>query len=258
MIRVTRQMKVMLKGTAIAAMPLFFMHCGGNRPVPDTADSSGFASIFNGKNLDGWDGDTVYWRVENGILTGEITPEKPLSRNTFIIWKGGQPADFELKTQFRMTADGNSGINYRSEVVPGEPHTLRGYQADIDAARRYLGQNYDEYARTTLAYRGQRVTVPASDVNLKAGIKNNAWAPVQVTGTLGSDASLKSVYRPDEWNEYRVVAKGSKLQHFVNGTLLSEVTDEDTLHRKLKGWLGLQVHAGPPMKVEFRDILLKQ
>ncbi|WP_423737835.1 3-keto-disaccharide hydrolase [Chitinophaga caseinilytica] len=253
-----RQMKVNPKSISIAAIALLFMHCGGNAPASEAAEGSGFASIFNGKNLEGWDGDTAHWRVENGILTGEITPEKPLSRNTFIIWKGGQPADFELKTQFRITADGNSGINYRSDVVPDEPHALRGYQADIDAARAYLGQNYDEYARTTLAYRGQRVTVPAADIALKAGIRNNAWAPVQVTGTLGDDASLKSVYKPNEWNEYRVVAKGNKLQHFVNGTLLSEVTDEDTANRKLKGWLGLQVHVGPPMKVEFRDILLKQ
>lgn len=248
---------------ALVPAVMLFANCGGseNTPVADPADmtiAGGFKPIFNGKDLSGWDGDTAYWRVENGILTGEITKDKLLSRNTFIIWQGGQPADFELKLQFRVSDAGNSGINYRSEAVSGVTHALRGYQADIDGARRYTGQNYEERGRTTLAYRGQRVTVPASGLAIKDGVKNNAWSPVQVTGSLGEAEALKSAIKPNDWNECRLVVKGNRMQHFINGTLMSDVTDNDTANRKLKGWLGVQVHVGPPMKVEYKDILLKQ
>ena len=114
-----------------------------------------FKSIFDGKTLNGWEGDSKYWRVENGNLVGEITPETLLKTNSFITWKGGEPADFELKGEFNITEKGNSGINYRSEKLPDIPYALRGYQADIDGANRYTGQNYEERGRTTLAYRGQ-------------------------------------------------------------------------------------------------------
>ena len=114
----------------------------------------GFVSIFDGKTLNNWEGDPTYWRVENGNLVGEITPQTLLKTNSFIIWKGGEPANFELKGEFNITEKGNSGINYRSEKLPDVPFALKGYQADIDGANRYTGQNYEERGRTTLAYRG--------------------------------------------------------------------------------------------------------
>src|SRR5688572_15701785 len=93
-----------------------------------------FAKIFDGKTLKGWDADTSFWRVENDIIVGEVLPGKPLKTNTFLIWKGGQPADFEFKAEYRISPEGNSGVQYRSEELQDIPYALKGYQADIDGA----------------------------------------------------------------------------------------------------------------------------
>ncbi len=222
----------------------------------------GFVQIFDGKSLKGWEGDTKYWRVENGNLVGEITPETLLKTNSFIIWKGGEPGDFELKGSFKITEKGNSGINYRSDIVADVPNALRGYQADIDGANRYTGQNYEERKRTTLAYRGEIVTVneptDKSEEAFKANLKNNAWLGRTVTGSLGTSDELKTKIKSEEWNEFHLVVKGNRLQHYINGVLMSDVTDKDTVNGKSKGLLGVQVHVGPPMKVEYKDIRIKQ
>lgn len=222
----------------------------------------GFVQIFDGKSLKGWEGDTKYWRVENGNLVGEITPETLLKTNSFIIWQGGQPGDFELKGSFKITEKGNSGINYRSEQLTDVPNALRGYQADIDGANRYTGQNYEERKRTTLAYRGEIVTVneptDKSPEAFKANLKNNAWLGRTVSGSLGTSDELKAKIKGEEWNEFHLVVKGNRLQHYINGVLMSDVTDKDTVNGKLKGLLGVQVHVGPPMKVEYKNIRIKQ
>ncbi len=225
------------------------------------SQKGGFKQIFDGKSLKGWEGDPQYWRVENGSMVGEITPDKLLKTNTFIIWRGGQPKDFELVTEFRISESGNSGINYRSEEVSGIPFALRGYQADIDGKNKYTGQNYEERGRTTLAYRGQKTVISSPDnalASLKDNIKNNAWTSVNVVGSLGNIDELNKQIKPEGWNECRLVVKGNRLQHYVNGVLMSDVTDNDTIHRKMAGLLGVQVHVGPPMKVEYRNIRLKE
>jgi hypothetical protein len=220
-----------------------------------------FISIFDGKTLKGWDGDPAYWRAENGNLVGEITPATILKTNSFITWQGGQPADFELKLEFRITKAGNSGINYRSEPFPEVKYALKGYQADIDGANRYTGQNYEERGRTTLAYRGEKVTVNAlaNDTgSVRNSVKNNAWLERTVTGSLGTSNDLQAKIKAEDWNTCHIIAKGNRLQHYINGILMSDVTDNDKKNGKAKGWLGVQVHVGPPMKVEFRNIMLKQ
>lgn len=224
-------------------------------------NKDGFVQIFDGKTLKGWEGDTTYWRVENGNLVGEITPSTLLKTNSFIIWRGGRPADFELTLEFKITKAGNSGINYRSAEFEGVPHALKGYQADIDGANRYTGQNYEERGRTTLAYRGEKVTVNApanSSDSLKDHIINNAWTERTVTGSLGNSDSLQAKIHAEDWNTCRLIIKGNRLQHFINGILMSDVTDNDTVNGKSEGLLGVQVHVGPPMKVEYRNIRLKQ
>ena len=145
---------------------------------PSTApEPTGFVSIFDGKSLSGWEGDSTYWRVEDGNIVGEITPETILDANSFLIWQGGEPADFELKLEVNITKDGNSGINYRSERFTELPFALRGYQADIDGNNAYTGQNYEERKRTTLAYIGQKTTIdpqtPAGE--LQGYIERIAW-----------------------------------------------------------------------------------
>lgn len=212
--------------------------------------NDGFKPMFDGKTLNGWEGDPKYWRVENGEIIGEVTPETILKVNTFLIWKGGKPADFELTVSYRISAKGNSGVNYRSVRVDSLPYALKGYQADIDGKDkynlgypRYSGQNYEERGRTFLALRGQRVEVEN--------------AKPRVIDSLGTkDEMLKSI-NYDGWNELRIVAKGNNLKHYLNGKLMSEVTDNDAANRKMDGLIGVQVHVGPPMKIEYKDFMIK-
>ena len=230
-------------------------------PSQGQSKKDGFVQLFDGKTLNGWEGDANYWRVENGCLVGEITPDKVLKTNSFIIWKGGQPQDFELIAEYRITTGGNSGINYRSEKLTDPANALKGYQADIDGKNNYTGQNYEERGRTTLAYRGQKTVIdPLSKpgASLRDDVKNNAWTGLKVTESLGNIDSLKSHIKSEDWNEIHLIIKGNRLQHFVNGVLMSDVTDNDAANRKMKGLLGVQVHVGPPMKVEYRNIRLKQ
>lgn len=214
-------------------------------------DESGFESIFDGRTLKGWEGDPKYWRVEGGALVGEVTPETLLKQNSFIIWRGGVTRDFELKVEYRISARGNSGVNYRSTEVAGQPFALRGYQADIDGQSRnagdlrHAGQNYEERGRTFLARRGQVA-------RLEPGKQP------QVVASLGETKELAAFIKNDDWNELHLVARGNVLIHILNGHTMSVVVDEDARERRLEGLLGVQVHVGPPMKVEFRNIRLKK
>ncbi|WP_282179446.1 3-keto-disaccharide hydrolase [Maribacter stanieri] len=233
-----------------------------NTELTEVSEESGFIEIFDGKTLSNWKGDPTYWSVQNGNLVGEVTPETLLKSNTFIIWQGGQPDDFELKLEFKIATSGNSGINYRSELLDTIPNALKGYQADIDGKMRYTGQNYEEKKRATLAYRGENVIINTQNNSkepgsLRANVKKNCWQSREVIGSLGDSDSLKLNIKSEDWNEAHLIIKGNKLQHYINGVLMSEVTDNDTVNRKLKGYLGVQVHVGPPMKVEYRNIRLK-
>lgn len=221
-----------------------------------------FFSIFDGKTLNNWEGDSTYWSVVNGNLVGEVTPNTILQRNSFIIWRGDLPENFELKLEYRISKNGNSGINYRSQEIEGVPFALKGYQCDIDGANKYTGQNYEERGRTTLAFHGQKVTVESlsdslANLPLKTFIKNNVWTKSIVTETLGSQEKLNSHIKNEDWNICHLIVKENRMQHFVNGLLMSDVTDNDLKNRTMKGMIGVQVHVGPPMKIEYRNIQLK-
>jgi hypothetical protein len=221
---------------------------------------NGFKSIFDGKTLKGWTGDPTYWTVSDGAIVGTITPETLLKANTFLIWEG-EVADFELKAEFRISESGNSGINYRSDRVEEVPFALRGYQADIDGKVNYTGQNYEERKRATLAYRGQktRITSQPDDItNLRDFVERNAWKGLNLESELGDRAELGAKIKKEDWNEIHLIVKGNVMQHFVNGILMSEVHDEDAKNRMMSGLLGVQVHVGPPMKVEYRKLMLKK
>jgi len=229
--------------------------------APDT--DAGFTPIFNGRSLEGWSGDPVYWRVEAGHLVGEITPATLVQRNTFLIWEQAQPANFEIKLEYRITAHGNSGVNYRSARLDDHPYSLTGYQSDIDGQLRHTGSNYEERGRTTLAYRGQKTILPPLQAplganGLKPFIKKNAWTLAIVAESLGDKDELAAHVHQSDWNEVHIIADGHRLQHFVNGVLMSDVTDYDSINGRASGYLGVQVHVGPPMKVEYRNIRLKQ
>ncbi len=220
-----------------------------NRPEPlATGDEPGFQQIFDGRTLNGWEGNAAYWRVENGSLVGEITPATVIKSNTFIIWRGGRPGDFELKLDYRITPEGNSGVNYRSAVVPdavtpANQFAMRGYQCDLDGRKRYPGNNYEEKGRLFLAVRGQMTHVVGGRV------------PV-VLSTIGDPGELAGAVR-DDWNAIHLIARGNVLTHMINGRLMSVVIDDDAANRPVDGLIGMQVHVGPPMKVEYRNIRLK-
>ena len=199
-------------------------------------------SIFDGKTLQGWSGLPANWSVQDGAITGENKADAPIANNTFIVYD--KPVkDFELTLEFRIMG-GNSGIQYRSKLVDKDKFIVGGYQADIDAGKRYMGINYEERGRGILAERGEIIAVDAE------GKKSRV-------GSTGDADALLSQVKWEDWNRYRIVAKGNKLQHFVNDQLMSEVQDSETSKGAAEGVLALQLHAGPPMKVQFKNIQLK-
>jgi hypothetical protein len=220
-----------------------------DRPEALTGEEPGFKSIFDGKTLNGWEGDPKFWRVADGVMTGEITPATIIKSNTFIIWRGAEPADFELKVECRITAGGNSGINYRSVVVPDKvtpenKFAMRGYQCDIDGQNRYTGNNYEEKGRLFLAVRGQVTRI--------TGVRK----PI-ILSTFGEDKALGALIGSD-WNSFHIIARGQIVMHNVNGHLMTMVVDDDARNRTAKGLIGVQVHVGGPMKVEYRNWRLKE
>lgn len=200
----------------------------------------GFISLFDGKSLDGWEGKD-FWSVKDGAITGQTTAEKPTQGNTFLLWKG-ELADFELRLKFRIVG-GNSGIQYRSRHV-GD-YVISGYQADIDSGTKYIGILYEEKARGILALRGKQVVIDAD------GKK-------QDVGTTGTDEEILGSIKKEDWNEYTIIAKGNHLVQKINGHTTVDVTDNQESKRAMKGLLALQLHAGPPMLVQFKDIYLKK
>ncbi|HUQ64942.1 MAG TPA: DUF1080 domain-containing protein [Flavitalea sp.] len=203
-----------------------------------------FKNMFDGKTLKGWRGDTTIWKVQGNTIKGQTTADHPIKSNTFLIYEKEQPGDFELVADFKISASGNSGIQYRSVTIDTLPYTLKGYQADIDGNNVYTGQNYEERGRGFLAKRGE------------IAVLDKEKQP-QITSMIADPDSLKSFIKTEDWNEIRILAEGNRMRHFINGHLMSDVTDNDESLRKMKGIIGFQVHAGPPMKVEYRNIRIK-
>lgn len=207
------------------------------------ASTEGFTSIFDGTMKD-WDGDPRLWRVENGALVGETSQDKPMKTNTFLIWRGGKPANFELKLDFKMNST-NSGVQYRSAELPEVGKwVLKGYQADFDFENRYTGQLYEERGRGFLAMRGQAATIEdGKKARVIANLKNNE--------------DLKGAVNINGWNTLHIIARGNVLIHILNGQLAALFVDGDTKGRAMDGLLGFQLHMGPPMRAEFKNIYLK-
>ncbi len=222
-----------------------------NAPVPATDDESGFELIFDGQTMNGWEGDPQYWRVENGVLVGEVLPTNIPKQNTFFIWRGGVTRDFDLKVEYRISNKGNSGVNFRSVEVPGVSLALQGYQADLDGENRnannvrYTGQNYEERGRAFLALRGQVTHVIQGK-------------PPQIIGSVGDPKEIEAVIKNGDWNELRVIARGNIMIELINQRVTNIVIDDDPSGRKLEGLLGVQVHVGGAMKIEYRNFRLKQ
>lgn len=207
-------------------------------------EETGFRQIFDGKTLNGWDGEPGFWRVENGAIVGDTTTERQPKQNTFLIWRGGTPGNFELKLEYRLTGF-NSGIQYRSIELPDIKWAMKGYQADMDGAQQYTGQIYEERGRGFLALRGQFTTI------------GDGKKPV-VVGSLGSSAELKGFIKGADWNDLDIIARGDTLIQVLNGHVMSMLIDEDKANRKMDGLIGIQIHRGPVMKIEVRNIRIKE
>ena len=206
---------------------------------------SGYAAaqeqrLFNGKDLTGWDGKPGWWRVEDGALTSESTAEKPCKKPNYLVWTGGEPGDFELTLDFKMSLQGNSGIQIRSERRPD--WDTFGYQADMDANGKLVGFVY-HHARGLIAARGDKVNIAADG---KKDVEK-----------IGDANALKSIYKIGEWNRYRIVCRGPGITLYVNDVLMCQFTDHDSKMARSKGIIALQMHPGPPMKVQFKNIVLK-
>ncbi len=210
----------------------------------NAADRDGFKPIFNGQDLSGWSGDANFWRVENGAIVAESTEKNPCKSNTFLRWSDGEVDDFELKLEFKIEGSqaANSGIQFRSQVE-ADGHVV-GYQADMDLAGKYLGACYDERGRGMLAARGILQTWNSPKDRKKKKI--------------GDAAQLLKKVKQSGWNEYLIKAAGNELTLSINGEVFSRVSDLDEKNRDLSGVLALQLHSGPPMKVQFRNIRLKR
>jgi hypothetical protein len=208
------------------------------------ADADGFVTIFNGKDLTGWDGLDGYWSVKDGVISGHETKEN--SKQTFLVWTGGKVGDFELHLKYRFaTPDGNSGIQFRSKILDPKTFRVGGYQADFDAQAGYDGSIYDEAGvaggRGTMSNRGDRTVwdVENKRHNTKLG-----------------DEDLKKYVKVGEWNHVVLVARGNHVTYTINGHLMTDLTDDSPKALK-DGVLAFQLHAGYTMEVQFKDVRIK-
>jgi putative membrane-bound dehydrogenase-like protein len=200
-------------------------------------------AIFDGNSLKGWEGDETYWRVHDGSIVGEIAPGTTLGKNTWLVWRGGWIADFDLRLQFRISGlpAANSGIQIRCQV--DHVDHVSGYQADLDMGSTWLGRIYDEHGRALLAERGCRVNIKPDGTR-----HSQMFAPLHQYPVL---------VREQEWNDYRIVAVGERIDVIVNGTLFSSLRDQQIPDRDLEGALALQLHSGPETRIEFKEIILE-
>jgi type 1 glutamine amidotransferase len=204
----------------------------------------GFTSLFNGRDLIGWKGNPKIWSVQNGVITGQTTPQNRISENTFLIWTGSDVKDFELRLKYRIE-NGNSGIYFRSqERTAMHPEPLVGCQADFSADGRWTGVLIEYTRREILAERGQKVVIDKD-------------GKIEVIGSVGDPKELLGKVKPRQWNDYTVIAKGGRVVLKINDAVMCEVEDNDP-RRVTSGKLALQVHQGPDMLVQFKDIRFRE
>ena len=211
------------------------------RSFAQEQDKDGFVSIFNGKDLTGWEANPAIWSVENGCLVGQSPEGKPYNKQDYIYWAQEEPADFVLKLKYRLTGKGsNSGVQIRSEKRPD--WNCYGYQADMEEGPTHTGCLY-HHSRGAVVKRGFIGTVTSDGKD--------------ETKQFADPLELANKYTTvGEWNDYEIVAIGSLIVLKINGELMCVVNDH---HEKAaqKGIIAFQMHPGPPMKVEIKDVKIK-
>lgn len=215
-------------------------------------EPEGMQTIFNGQDLTGWSGDRRLWSVKDGVLRGETTAEQKANGNTFLIWQDGETKDFELRLAFRCNAANNSGIQYRSKhITEGNPRNewvVRGYQHEIRNENKL--PNVPGFIYEEGGPRGRMCMVTEK-------VEWDADGEKHVVEKLMEDSAFEQLVKVDDWNEVIIIAKGPRIQHYLNGKLILDCTDNHPEHAKTEGILALQLHAGAPMWVEFKDIRIK-
>lgn len=222
-------------------------------PVVAPAEAEGMKQLFNGKDLTGWDGDPRLWSVKDGVIHGETTAENPAKGNTFLIWKDGTTKDFELRLSFRCNAANNSGIQYRSKHITdgkvGNNWVVRGYQHELrneNTLPNVSGFIYDEGGkRGRICLIGEQVTWEADGKKV-------------VKSDLIDADSFKKLMKVDDWNDVVIIARGKHVQHYLNGRLVIDFTDNHPELALTEGVLAVQLHAGKPMWAEFRNIRIRE
>jgi Domain of Unknown Function (DUF1080) len=237
-----------LLATAFALLS-FAVNVSAQQDAP--ADSGNYQALFNGKDLTGWDGDPSLWTVKDGVIHGETTEQNPAKGNTFIIWKDGVVKDFELRLTFRCNATNNSGIQYRSKHIANDSvknkWVVRGYQHELRNENKFPNTSsfiYDEGGK-----RG-RICLVGEKASWNGGKK-------EVESTFLDEAGFQKLMKVDDWNDVVIVGKGKNIKHFLNGKLVLDFTDNDPTLALSEGVVALQLHAGKPMWVEFKNIRLK-
>jgi len=205
----------------------------------EPADEAGFVSMFNGKDLTGWEGKPGGWWVEDGAITSQSTKENPCVKHHYLVWSVDEPADFILRFRYKI-AGGNSGLQFRSERRPN--FDTWGYQADLEAGPQWTGCLF-QHSRGGVVMRGKRAVISEDGMR-----KEEDLAPAE---------ELQKKVKPDDWNDYEITARGSKIALAINGELMCEVDDRDAKLACKKGIIAVQMHPGPPMKVQFKDLRIQ-
>lgn len=244
----------MLRASIIGTLCLL-LAVSASAEKPFTAappEKDGMVQLFNGKNLDGWSGDTRFWTVRDGVIHGETTSKIPAKGNTFLIWKDSVD-DFELRLSFRCTADNNSGIQYRSQLVPPgkkvkNEWVLRGYQHELRNEEDF--PNVPSFIYDERGSRGRICLVGEKAVWTKDGKK-------VLDDSLINQEEFKELMKVDDWNDVVIIAKGNHIRHFLNGRLVLNFRDKHPEKALSEGVIGLQLHAGKPMWTEFKNIRMR-
>lgn len=236
-----------MTGVTVAAAGLLALTGCRATPHAVAKEREGAINLFNGKDLAGWAGVPGLWTVEDGAITGVTSAANPIKNNTFLVWTNGTVDNFELRFKYRIF-NGNSGVQYRSQVVDADKAIVGGYQADLEAGSTYSGILYEERGRGILALRGQRTRIT----------EENGQTKVNVVGEVAKGPELQQYIRKEDWNEYLIIADGNHLMHFINGKMMIDVVDTQAAKAAKSGVLALQIHTGPPMKVQFKDLYLKK
>jgi choline-sulfatase len=206
--------------------------------VANRPGANGFSHLLAG-GMRGWSGDSKFWSLKNGVLTGKA--DGTLKMNHFITWKVATVRNFDLKVNVRVSAGGNSGIQYRSAHAPEFGlDVVTGYQCDVVADKsQYNGMLYEEKGRRILSHTGEQVIVDP---------KGERW--------IEGKFEVKE-FAPGEWHEFRILVEGNHHRHWIDGHPTADLIDLDEKGRALDGVLAMQVHRGPPMTIEFKDMLIK-